>query len=385
MGIKSKIRTRIGRVRDSIGVFLTWMENEIPSYRHYRLYKIYSARYKNYLELRHFENKKAEGEDAYLEKWKALSPRVEPYSYRFFSHYCGHTPNIVPEDIGHSYIEDVLNPRALRPAYYDKNLFGEIIGKENVPRTIVCRVNGGQLLDAEFRLAEKELPEYIGETESLILKPSGDSRSGRGVVKFIKKGDVYVSTDGKTTLSKAFLESYREDFCLQEAVDQHIFMKMLCETSNNTIRLFLYRSVKDEKPRVTASVIRIGKNGVFADNACASGMFVGVNVATGEMGKYVVDQYGNKENVWNGMDFSRSSFIVPQWKEIVSFAEYVSNRIHHHRLMVLDLVLKNDGKPILTEYYIDWFGFWIYEYTNQEVFGEFTDEIIDYCKKMKKN
>jgi hypothetical protein len=53
--------------------------------------------------------------------------------------------------------------------------------------------------------------------------------------------------------------------------------------------------------------------------------------------------------------------------------------------MVLDLVLKNDGKPILTEYYIDWFGFWIYEYTNQEVFGEFTDEIIDYCKKMKKN
>lgn len=385
MGIMSKIRTRIGRVRDRIGIIITWMENEIPSYRHYRLYKIYSARYKHYLELQHFENKKAEGEDAYLQKWRVLSSRVDPYSYRFFSHYLGHTPNIVPEHIGHSYIEDILNPRAFRPFYYDKNLFPEIIGKEYVSRTIICRINGSRLLDADYRLAEKELSEYIGETDNLILKPSGDSRSGRGVIKFIKKGDAFVSMDGKTTLSKAFLDTYVADFCLQEAIDQHDFMKKLCPTSNNTIRLFLYRSVKDEKTRVTASVIRIGKNGAFDDNACASGMFIGVNVATGEMGRFVVDQYGNKENVWNGIDFSQNSFVVPHWKEVIAFAEYVGKRIHHQRLMVLDLALKNDGKPLLTEYYFDWFGFWIYEYTNQEVFGEFTDEIIDYCKKMKKH
>ena len=384
MGIKSKIRTRIGRARNSIGLFTTWMENEIPSYRHYRLYKTYSSRYKHYIELQHFDNKKAEGEDAYLQKWKVISSRVDPYSYRFLSNYLGHTPNIVPEDIGHFYIEDILNPRAFRPFYYDKNLFPEIIGKEYVPRTVVCRINGSRLLDAEYRLAEKELSEYIGETDNLILKPSGDSRSGRGVIKFIKKGDAFVSMDGKINLSKAFLDTYREDFCLQEAIAQHDFLKMLCPTANNTIRLFLYRSVKDEKTRATASVIRIGKNGTFDDNACASGMFIGVNVATGEMGRFVVDQYGNKGNVWNGIDFSQNSFVVPHWKEIVAFAEYVGNRIHHQRLMVLDLVLKNDGKPILTECYFDWFGFWIYEYTNQEVFGEFTDEIIAYCKKKKK-
>ena len=218
MGIKSKIRTRIGRARNSIGLFTTWMENEIPSYRHYRLYKTYSSRYKHYIELQHFDNKKAEGEDAYLQKWKVISSRVDPYSYRFLSNYLGHTPNIVPEDIGHFYIEDILNPRAFRPFYYDKNLFPEIIGKEYVPRTVVCRINGSRLLDAEYRLAEKELSEYIGETDNLILKPSGDSRSGRGVIKFIKKGDAFVSMDGKINLSKAFLDTYREDFCLQEAI-----------------------------------------------------------------------------------------------------------------------------------------------------------------------
>lgn len=383
MSILSKIRTQIGRARDGIGIFQTRMENMFPSYRHYRFYKVYSEQFKHYLELQHFENKKAEGEDAYIQKWKALSSRVEPYSYRFFSHYLENTLNIIPEDIGHSYIEEVLNPLALRPVYTDKNLFPQIIGNEYVPRTIVCRINGSQLLDAEYRLAEKDLTEYIGEVDSMILKPTVDSSSGRGIIKFVKKGNAYVSTDGEITLSKAFLESYRKDFCLQEAVEQHDFMNMLCPTAVNTIRLCLYRSVIDEKPRVTASIVRIGKNGTIIDNAQGGGMFTGVNLETGELGKCVMDKYGTKENVWNDIDFSQNSFVVPNWKEVIAFAEYVGTKIPHHRLIALDIALKKDGKPILIEFNIEWFSFWFYMYTNQEVFGEYTDEIIEYCKKMK--
>jgi len=383
MSIISKIRTRIGRMRDRIGIFKTWMENEIPAYRHYAFYKTYSAQAKQWMESQHFENKKAEGEDAYLQKWKVFTPRVEPYTYRVFSHYMGYTPNIIPADIGHTYIEDVLNPLALRPVYTDKNLFPKIIGEENVPRTIVCRINGSHLLDAEFKKAEKDLSEYIGEAESLILKPTVNSCSGRGIIKFVKKGNVFISTDGKITLSKAFLESYRKDFCLQEAINQHDFMNMLCSTAVNTIRLCVYRSVKDEKPRVTASLIRIGKNGSVVDNVTGGGMFVGVNVATGEVGKVVLDHWGNKKNIWNDLDFSQNSFIVPHWKEVIAFAEYVGTRVPHHRLLALDVSLKKDGKPILIEFNIEWFCFSLYMFTGQEVFGEYTDEIIEYCKNKK--
>ena len=186
-------------------------------------------------------------------------------------------------------------------------------------------------------------------------------------------------------MSKAFLESYRKDFCLQEAVEQHDFMNKLCSTAVNTIRLCLYRSVKDEKPRVTASTIRIGKNGAIIDNACAGGRFTGVNVKTGELGKFVMDKYGNKENVYNEIDFSQGAFVVPNWKEVIAFAEYVGTKILHHRLIALDIALNKEGKPVLIEFNIEWFGFWIYEYMNQEVFGEYTDEIIEYCKKMKQH
>lgn len=355
----------------------------IQSYIRYMLYRNYSAQFKRYLKLHGFENKEAVGEDAYIAKWKTLCPRVEPYSYRFFRHYCGNSPNIVPEDIGRSYIETVLNPPVFRAAYSDKNLFPILIGKDYVPRTVVCRINNSSLLDSEYKLADKDLKYYIGDLETLVLKPSVGTCSGKGVMLFRKFDSDYLSDDQSIVLSKEYLYSFGANFCLQEGVQQHEFMSNLCLTSVNTIRLCLYRSVKDEKSHVTASVVRIGKDGSFLDNAHAGGVFTGVDVATGKMEKFVIDQYGNKKDLWNGVDFSNSNFIIPNWEQIIAFAKYIGSRIHHHRLIALDIAINQGGKPILLEYNIDYFSYWFYMYTNQIVFGKYTDEIIEYCRKNK--
>ena len=352
--------------------------------RHYLRYCRYSNQYKRYLKQQHFENKKAKGEEEYIKRWEVLCARVEPYSYRFFSHYCGYNPNIVPEDIGHSYIEEVLNPIEFRPVYSDKNLFPEIVGKEHVAHTIVCRINGSNLLDADYRNASDDLSIYIGNATSLILKPSVNSSSGRGIMKFDRKGDKFVSVDGDIILSRDFLLSYRKDFCLQETVTQHSFMNKLCPTSVNTMRLCLYRSVSNEECVVTAGIIRIGKDGSFVDNVHAGGMRIGLDVATGELGKFVVDQYGNKQDSWNGIDFSKSVFTVPNWKDVISFAKHVGSRIHHHRLIALDIALNETGTPVLIEYNLSGFSYSPYMITNQEVFGKYTDEVIDYCRRNMK-
>lgn len=354
----------------------------VDSYIRYMLFRNYSAQFKGYLKLHGFENKKAVCEDAYLAKWKVLCKRVEPYSYRFFSHYLGNTPNIVPEDIGHSYIETALNPPVFRLGYSDKTLFPKIIGQQFVPRTIVCRINGGNLLDPDFCQADKDLSYYIGETRRLVLKPSLGGCSGKGVMLFHRDGNRFLSHDKNFVLSEVFLLSYSPNFCLQEAVQQHEFMSKLCSTSVNTIRISLYRSVKDEKSHVTAAIVRIGREGSFLDNAHAGGRFASVDLKTGELGKYVMDQYGNKTIIWNDVDFS-STYVVPFWKDIISFAEFVGTKIPHHRLIALDIALNKDGKPILIEYNLDSYGYWLFMMTGQEVFGEFTDEIIEYCRKNK--
>lgn len=354
-------------------------KHAVDSYYRYNCYHHYASQFKRYLKMQGLENKKAIGEDEYLEKWKVLCPRVEPYSYRFFRHYCGNTPNIVPEDIGHSYIETALNPSAFRLAYSDKTLFPIIIGKEYVPRTILCRINNSCLLDSDFCKIDMELSCYVDSLDALILKPSIGTCSGRGVQLFHKSGDQFVSQNQGFTLSKEYLLSYGGNFCLQETVRQHEFMSKLCPTSVNTIRLCLYRSVKDEKCHVTSSVIRIGKNGSFLDNAHAGGMFVGVNLQTGELGKYVTDQCGSKRNIWNSIDFASNTYHVPFWDNIISFAVFVGRKIPHHRLIALDIALRYDGNPILIEYNINSFSYWLFMLTGQEVFGEYTDEIIQYC------
>ena len=359
------------------------VKEAIVSSRRYRRYRRYSNQYKSFLKMQHFENKKDIGEDSYVKKWEVLCPRVEPYSYRFYSHFCGYNPNIVPEDIGRTFIEEVLNPVEYRPVYEDKNMFPEIIGKENVARTIVCRINGSNLLDADYKIASDELSKYTANTTSLILKPSVNSSSGRGILKFDKKGKEFVSAEKGITLSKEFLLSYQKNFCLQETVVQHSFMSKLCPTSINTIRLCLYRSVSSEESVVTAGIVRIGKDGAFVDNIHSGGMMIGVDVSSGELGKYVIDVYGNKLSSWNGIDYSRNVYTMPHWNDVISFAKYVGTRIHHHRLIALDIALTENGRPILIEYNLSGFSYSAYMLTNQEVFGKYTDEVIDYCRRNK--
>jgi len=358
----------------------TIIRGGVNSYVRFRRYQLYSKQFKSYLQLHNFKNEMAPGEEDYLKKWHQLCNRVEPYSYRFFSHFCGYTPNIVPEDVGRSFIEGKLNLSKYLYAYQDKNLFPEIVGKSNTPRTIVCRINDGALLDSNYNLADKELSFYVGNAKELILKPSVDSCSGRGIVKFQKDRNLFKAVDSEIVLNKEFLYNYNSDFVLQEAVSQHAFMSKLCPTSVNTIRLALYRSVKSNETIVTAGIIRIGRDGAFVDNAHAGGMFVGVSVESGTLGKYVVDQYGNKTNKWNNIDYSSELLVVPFWKKVIEFAKYVGTRVHHHRLLALDIALDEQGRPILIEYNLDGFSYWLFMYTNQEVFGKYTDEVIEYCR-----
>jgi hypothetical protein len=148
----------------------------------------YSSQFKRYLELHHFDDEKAPGEDAYLALWHSLSKHVEPYSYRFFRHFCGDTPRIVPEDIGHSVIEDVLCPSSYRAVYSDKNLFPLIVGKENLPRIFFYRINGGGLLDSAYRPVDRDILSYLDSVDSLILKSFCPYQLGAGDKEVYEKG-----------------------------------------------------------------------------------------------------------------------------------------------------------------------------------------------------
>lgn len=236
------------------------------------------------------------------------------------------------------------------------------------------------LLDENYNVIRKPIKDIINNYNKVLLKPTVDSNSGKGILLFNRIGDVFKSVSTKDVLSDSFLNEYGKDFVLQECVEQHNYISQFCKTSVNTIRLGVYRSVKDEQPHVLSAIMRIGKEGSHIDNAHAGGMFIGIDSQTGRLSNYVCDQYGNKADSWNGIVFKENEFFIPNWNNIISFAEDICKKVIHCRLLALDITLTSDGKPLLIEYNVDGFSYWLFMYTGNKPLGKFTNEIIDYCK-----
>lgn len=294
--------------------------------------------------------------------------------------------NIIPEDIGHTIIERCLNPERYRDYYSVKALYATYLNKEYLPETIAYRINGGCLLDDNYReVTDKELEYKISKYKRLILKPSVDSCSGHGVMLFTKddNGIMCYTKDKSIILNTDFLKTYGTDFVLQEAVTQHKDLALFCPSSVNTLRLSVYKSVINEESHVVASVMRIGRSGEFVDNAHAGGTIIGVDPISGKIGNVSFDQYGHRSNVWNGIDFSEKDFYVPNWEEVKKFACEIADHLHLMHLIAFDITVDENGKPKLIEFNVGAFGFWAFQYCGQPALGDYTDEVIEYCQKRK--
>lgn len=97
--------------------------------------------------------------------------------------------------------------------------------------------------------------------------------------------------------------------------------------------------------------------------------------------KYACNQYGNKYNKHNGIDFSKKDFTVPNWENVKAFALQVSNKFIHHSLFALDVVLDKNNNPKLLEVNVQGFGGWAFQFTSGTCFREYTDDVMEYCSK----
>lgn len=233
------------------------------------------------------------------------------------------------------------------------------------------------------QLTAKEVAELLEGYEKVCLKPSVDTCSGVGVTLLEKNADG-VFTDGDCILDGKKLLGYGNDFVVQEVLVQHPALSHFNTSSINTLRICVYRSVVDDKCRATAAVMRVGAYGAFVDNAHAGGRYVGIDIKTGKLHHTTLDQYGQKQNVWNGIDYSKGDYAIPHWNEILAFAEHMGERNIHCRLQAFDICLDASGNPRVVEINVGGFGWWLFLYTGQDVFVGETEKVIDYCLERRK-
>ena len=321
----------------------------------------------------------------------AVTPVVSEYSYFrkgdrpwldfFYSVYGQPLPDFIPLTIYYQTIEPKLNNYVLLQAIKEKNFYNKFFTNIKTPRTILRRINGS-FYDAEFKnviLSDAWIENNIMAENELIVKPSVQSGAGKSIMKFIKNGHSVESNIN--VLNVNYLLNYHKDFIIQEVVKQHQFFRQFNPGANNTLRIFTYRSVVTNQVHILHTLVRIGKDGEFMDHDNLGGIAIAID-HSGKLKSHAFDVNGNKYSAFNGVKFDELEK-VPLLDKFQKVAEELAYDIYYGRLLAFDFTVNEHGDPLLIEINCQHNGVSQYQMNNGSLFGEFTQEILEYCENTK--
>lgn len=325
-------------------------------------------------------NKSAYYEKEWLEKWKKYDSSIKPFSYRIFSRYIGSDINIIPLELLPTLYEPILTPGQFLNYYNDKNCLGKIIPSSFSPIVYLRNINN-IFYDGNYNFLDRRIVDSyldsLTDVDILIVKPSV-SRGGANVKKFYKESNQFIDKKQNVLSSDYLKRAYGCDYIIEECIRQSDSTAIFNKSSVNTIRIATFRDSNGIIHPLKA-FLRIGVKGQDVDNTHAGGMACGIN-DEGYLGKYVCDLLGNTSSIFNEIDFSKTREIE-NFCNIKEFAIKVSSYILHHNLVALDVALNQDNTPKILEINIGGFSGWGYQFNSGSVFGEFTDDITEYCYK----
>ena len=332
------------------------------------------------------ESKKSYNKDAlkkWLQKWSVFGMKPNTDLYGFYRCSIGDDENIVPNDIARNYIEPILTPQDYQPFYNDKNSFSIFLDKSMMPKTYFRSVNG-ILYDEEYRAIKcDDLNEIIKDAKSLIVKPSKEM-GGKGIVVFNKQNDKFIDQDNNILTYDFLYRNYKSNYLVQERIEQSDFMAQFNSTSVNTMRIAVYRDIKNGELVLLGGFLRIGGKGAVVDNITSGGASVPIDVINGHLGKYASDKTRVKHDSYNAINFNKSNFAIPNWDKVVLFVQEVARRMPHMSLFANDVALDKDNNPILIEVNTTDFSYTSYQVSGKPFFGDYTDELIKYCVEKNK-
>lgn len=260
-----------------------------------------------------------------------------------------------------------LNPADAAKTLANKGLYATLFKDIHRPVELLRNCNG-MYFNHENRIVSQDeaislLQSYV---RPFVIKPATDTKGGKNVK--------IVSTDTRESVI-SLLEEYKNDFVVQEVVEQSNQTGQFNPTSLNTFRvitLFL-----NGKVSVLSSILRCGGKDSIVDNASQGGMFVGIDIHTGVLKEGAsYSQMGIKESP-TGLVFS--NYRIENIGRIYDLARQLHTRIPLCRFAAWDIALDKNDEPILIEVNLNKPDVLLMQICNGPVFGERFAEVMDYC------
>jgi hypothetical protein len=213
------------------------------------------------------------------------------------------------------------------PKIYDKidlsitdskiRMMNYFIEKEIETPVALAIIKKGILFEDQTRkLLYEELVEKMLMSEATIffIKPD-DGQGGKGIF-IIKKNNNNLYIDDRLLEEKTLIgKTANNDFVLQEGIIQRSDINRINNTSVNTLRVITQKY--NDVLKISAVVIRIGRNGSLVDNSCQGGISVKIDIEKGTLNKYGFTEHTNERfEVHPDTHFKFDGFVIQDWDKI---------------------------------------------------------------------
>ncbi len=308
-------------------------------------------------------------ERRHLELWRPLRPDVKLDTFRACYNMSGCTnPRIVPEEVYTSEIQAALNRYDLCLFLDNKNFLNRWLPDGLAPEAYLHGMDG-QLYDGCYEPLE---PARVGRLLDRIEYPAVFKPS-------MGSGGIGVHFVGDRRELERRMEGAR-NFVVQRMIRQHEFFDRFYSQSLNTIRVCVYRSVRDEGVRVLNAAMRMGKGGSL-DNLTSGGIVRFVH-DDGTLNDFALDNWGERflAHPDTGVDFTVPER-VPRYEELKELAVRLTRQCFLTRLVSFDFCMDADGNWRVVEINLRNQTIQMAQYAGRPFFEPFTHEVIEYCRQ----
>ena len=297
------------------------------------------------------------------------------YKYSYDTHILAYSTTgifdarILPEDMYRASLELKLNNIEQKFVMSDKNYFELYMPEVKFPDVIVRNISGVFYDKARNIITKEEADELISAYDKVVVKPSIENGSGRGVQL----------VDASTT---KVTEKFGKNYVVQKLLVQHPFLSALNKSSVNVIRivtLFLGGKVVP-----VSAALRYGGEGAFTDNTVSKdgkGMTVIGITDDGRLREKGYFSCGvSVTETPSGLSFG--GLKIPKFEKMIDLATKQHSRFPTIRIIGWDFTLNENEDVVVMEYNIKNPGVLYYQWVNGPLFGEKTTEILDEIKKL---
>jgi hypothetical protein len=276
-------------------------------------------------------------------------------------------PEIVPEEIFRIDIEPTLNCFPVSNFQAHKSFYNRWYKVGLFPQDLLHIING-EIFDKDLNpIKPKEATDLCNTfTYPVIMKPNMNSYGGKGVQLI----------NNPNMLSELILQE--RNVVVQNRIHQHPELAKFNNKSINTVRIYLYKSVRDNKFHILGILLRMG-NGGFLDNVSAGGFATFVN-EEGTLPGYALGPDLNKfyKHPYSNVLFEET---LPDFNELKKISLKTASQLFLLRIVGLDLCYDINRQWRVIEINTTGHTIRSIQYFGKPFFGRFTNEVIEFCKK----